>query len=137
MPLSMNRDVFITCAVTGAGDTVRNSPHVPITPKQIAESAIGDAQLRDGWTLVVKADGAPLGWIDASGVRKHRGGASLGDSVTSVGSFFRPGANLSQALDAALSSPAAMGVAVDKTGKVIGGVQARDVLAILESQPQD
>jgi osmoprotectant transport system ATP-binding protein len=105
--------------------------------RQIAESAIGDAQLRDGWTLVVKADGAPLGWIDASGVRKHRGGASLGDSVTSVGSFFRPGANLSQALDAALSSPAAMGVAVDKTGKVIGGVQARDVLAILESQPQD
>ena len=40
----------------------------------IAESAIGDAQLR-GWALVVKADGAPLGWIDAVGVRKHRGGA--------------------------------------------------------------
>ena len=32
---------------------------------RIAESAIGDAQLRDGWALVVKADGAPLGWIDA------------------------------------------------------------------------
>ncbi len=37
MPLSMNRDVFITCAITGAGDTVGSSPHVPITPKQIAE----------------------------------------------------------------------------------------------------
>ena len=70
------------------------------------------------------ADGAPLGWIDASGVRKHRGGASLRDSVTSVGALFRPGGNLSQALDAALSSPAAMGVAVDKAGKVIGGVLA-------------
>ncbi len=104
---------------------------------QIAESAIGDAQLRDGWALVVKADGAPLGWIDASGVRKHRGGASLPDSVTSVGSLFRPGANLSQALDAALSSPAAMGVAVDKAGKVIGGVRAGDVLAALESNRQD
>jgi osmoprotectant transport system ATP-binding protein len=104
---------------------------------QIAESAIGDAQLRDGWALVVRADGAPLGWIDARGMRKHRGGASLLDSVTSVGSLFRPGANLSQALDAALSSPAAMGVAVDNAGKVIGGVRAGDVLAILESQPQD
>jgi osmoprotectant transport system ATP-binding protein len=57
--------------------------------------------------------------------------------VTSVGSLFRPGANLSQALDAALSSPAAMGVAVDKAGKVIGGVLAADVLAALESQSRD
>jgi osmoprotectant transport system ATP-binding protein len=104
---------------------------------RIAESAIGDAQLRDGWTLVVKADGAPLGWIDANGVRKHRSGASLLDSVTAVGSVFRPGASLSQALDAALSSPAAMGVAVDEAGKVIGAVRAGDVLAVLESQPQD
>ena len=53
-------------------------------------AAIGDEQLRDGWALVVKPDGAPLGWIDATGVRKHRGGASLRDSVTSVGAVFRP-----------------------------------------------
>ena len=44
MPLSMNRDVFITCAVTGAGDTVGASSHVPITPKQIAESALDAAK---------------------------------------------------------------------------------------------
>jgi uncharacterized protein (DUF849 family) len=44
MPLSMNRDVFITCAVTGAGDTVGISRHVPITPKEIAESAIDAAK---------------------------------------------------------------------------------------------
>jgi osmoprotectant transport system ATP-binding protein len=104
---------------------------------QIGESSIGDAQLRDGWVLVVKPDGAPVGWIDASGLRKHRGGASLPDSVTAVGSLFRPGANLSYALDAALSSPAALGVAVDTVGKVIGGVRAGDVLAVLESQRQD
>jgi len=104
---------------------------------RIADSAIGDTQLRDGWALVVKADGAPLGWIDVNGVRKHRGGASLADSVTSVGLVFRPGANLSQALDAALSSPASVGVAVDKAGKVIGGVRAGDVLAALESQQQE
>ncbi len=40
----MNWDVFITCAVTGAGDTVSKSNLVPITPKQIAASAIEAAK---------------------------------------------------------------------------------------------
>ncbi|MYW33924.1 3-keto-5-aminohexanoate cleavage protein [Streptomyces sp. SID2119] len=36
----MNQDVIITCALTGAGDTVGRSPHVPVTPEQIAASAV-------------------------------------------------------------------------------------------------
>lgn len=36
----MNREVIITCAVTGGGDTTGRSPHVPITPEQIADSAM-------------------------------------------------------------------------------------------------
>ncbi len=40
----MNPSVFITCAVTGAGDTAGRSPHVPVTPKQIAEAAIEAAR---------------------------------------------------------------------------------------------
>ncbi len=36
----MNFEVFITCAVTGAGDTVGRHPKIPVTPKQIAEAAI-------------------------------------------------------------------------------------------------
>ncbi|OAP38341.1 NADPH dependent quinone reductase [Sinorhizobium glycinis] len=44
MPLSMNREVFITCAVTGSGDTVSKSNHVPITPKQIADAAVEAAK---------------------------------------------------------------------------------------------
>ena len=40
MPLEMNREVFITCAVTGSGATQDKSPHVPRSPKQIAASAI-------------------------------------------------------------------------------------------------
>lgn len=40
----MNRKVFITCALTGAGDTVCRSPHVPVTPKQIAESGLDAAK---------------------------------------------------------------------------------------------
>ena len=34
----MNWEVFITCAVTGAGDTVSRSELVPVTPEQIADS---------------------------------------------------------------------------------------------------
>lgn len=44
MPLSMNRDVFITCAVTGSGGTQDRSPHVPRSPQQIADSAIAAAR---------------------------------------------------------------------------------------------
>src|SRR5215212_10047523 len=40
----MNWEVFITCAVTGSGDTVGKSPHVPVTPEQIATSAIDAAK---------------------------------------------------------------------------------------------
>jgi uncharacterized protein (DUF849 family) len=39
----MNWNAFITCAITGAGDTVGRSPHVPITPEQIATAAIDAA----------------------------------------------------------------------------------------------
>ena len=44
MPLSMNRDVFITAAVTGSGGTQDRSPHVPRSPEQIANSAIDAAK---------------------------------------------------------------------------------------------
>ena len=44
MPLTMNRDVFITCAVTGSGATQDRSPHVPRSPEQIANSAIDAAK---------------------------------------------------------------------------------------------
>ncbi len=44
MPLTMNREVFITCAVTGSGGTQDRSPHVPRSPAQIATSAIAAAK---------------------------------------------------------------------------------------------
>ncbi|MFY0622186.1 MAG: 3-keto-5-aminohexanoate cleavage protein [Pelagimonas sp.] len=44
MPLTMNREVFITAAVTGSGGTQDRSPHVPRSPQQIAESAIDAAK---------------------------------------------------------------------------------------------
>lgn len=42
MPITEN--VIITCALTGAGDTVRKSPHVPVTPEQIARNAVEAAE---------------------------------------------------------------------------------------------
>lgn len=40
----MNWEVFVTCAVTGAGDTAGRSAHVPVDPEQIADSAIEAAR---------------------------------------------------------------------------------------------
>ena len=69
MPLTMNREVFITCAVTGSGGTQDRSPHVPRSPKQIADSAIDAAKagaaivhchVRDPETGKPRRDVAPL-----------------------------------------------------------------------------
>ncbi|MFO0997020.1 MAG: 3-keto-5-aminohexanoate cleavage protein [Alphaproteobacteria bacterium] len=40
----MNFEVTVTCAVTGAGDTVGRHPGVPVTPEQIATAAIEAAK---------------------------------------------------------------------------------------------
>jgi uncharacterized protein (DUF849 family) len=40
----VNTEAFITCAVTGAGDTAGASEHVPVTPEQIADSALAAAR---------------------------------------------------------------------------------------------
>jgi len=40
----MNFEVVLTCAVTGAGDTTGKSPHVPVTPEEIATAAIEAAK---------------------------------------------------------------------------------------------
>ena len=44
MPLNLNREVFITCAVTGSGSTQNRSHLVPRSPKDIADSAINAAR---------------------------------------------------------------------------------------------
>ncbi|MFN0262792.1 3-keto-5-aminohexanoate cleavage protein [Tepidamorphus sp. 3E244] len=44
MPLAMNTEVFVTCAVTGSGGTQDRSPHVPRSTEEIANSAIDAAK---------------------------------------------------------------------------------------------
>ena len=57
----MNRNVVLTCAVTGSGDSHLKHPHVPSTPQQIAASAIEAAKA--GASVVHlpvrEADGTP------------------------------------------------------------------------------
>ena len=83
----------------------------------------GMSDQRDGWRLVVDGESRPLGW-EAPGPDS---------GLVPGGSLFRPGDTLRRALDSALSSPSGLGVAVDSDGKVVGVVQAAEVLAVIES----
>src|SRR5262245_18660859 len=38
--VAVNFEVFVTCAVTGGGDTAGKHPAIPVTPRQIADAAI-------------------------------------------------------------------------------------------------
>ncbi len=44
MPLEIKSNIFITCAITGSGNTQERSSNVPRSPKQIADSAIAAAK---------------------------------------------------------------------------------------------
>jgi osmoprotectant transport system ATP-binding protein len=105
--------------------------------RHVGEPEIDTLDLGSGdWVLVTRPDGTPYGWINAEGVAAHRSGKSLYDSSIAGGSLFRPDGTLRLALDAALSSPSGLGVAVDGNEQVIGGVRAEDVLAALDQQRQ-
>ncbi len=100
-----------------------------VAEREVDALALGPEE----WALVIK-DGKPFAWINAEGVDAHRKGSSLYDSSVGGGSFFRPDGTLRLALDAALSSPTGLGVAVDDGGELIGGVRADDVLKLLDEQ---
>ena len=89
---------------------------------------------RGQWVLVVSSERRPLGWIDATGIEKVRDGFSLDESTAAGGSLFLEGGDLRQALDAAISSPSGIGVAVDSTGAAVGSVDAAEILEHLAVQ---
>ncbi|GAA1875478.1 ATP-binding cassette domain-containing protein [Pseudonocardia ailaonensis] len=89
------------------------------------------ASAPEGWSLVVDADGRPLGWHSGAGTTSEQGlipGGSLYDAESG---------SLRSALDAALSSPSGQGVAVDPEGRVAGGVSADEVLRVLAEARAD
>lgn len=87
---------------------------------------VSDPSAAGGWQLVVDADKRPLGW-SAPGTETE---------LVPGGSLFRPGESLRRALDAALSSPSGLGVAVDPEGRVLGVVRGGEVLALIEEARQ-
>ena len=111
----MNRKVMITCAVTGSADTPARNPAVPVTPDEIAKSAIDAAKagaaivhihVRDPKTTQPSMDLAlyreVVQRIRASGVDV------LINLTTGPGARFIPGANdpLTPAPGSTLSLPA-------------------------------
>ncbi|MCI9888212.1 ATP-binding cassette domain-containing protein [Micrococcales bacterium 31B] len=106
-------------------DTVQIDRSKPVLPA---------LEAADGWRLLVDRADKPIGWIDHRSVAAFNGGTSLEDSLAVGGSLFVRGATLRQALDAGLSSPAGVGVAVDEAGTVVGGVRPDTVLAALSQQ---
>ncbi|MGH3919145.1 MAG: ABC transporter ATP-binding protein [Pseudonocardiaceae bacterium] len=86
---------------------------------------VGEGGPGSGWRLAVDIDGRPRGWLapgDPGGV------------LRAGGSPHRLGGPMRTALDAALSSPAGLGVVVDGDGAAVGGVRAEEVLAVWRRQ---
>ncbi|MCW2731972.1 MAG: ABC-type proline/glycine betaine transport system, ATPase component [Mycobacterium sp.] len=103
--------------------------------RTVPESGIDSLNLGPGeWALVTKPDGSPYAWIDVNGVGLHRQGKSLYDSTIAGGSLFTPNGTMRLALDAALSSPAGLGVVVDDRKQVVGGLKADDVIEAIKNK---
>ena len=87
----------------------------------------------DSWRLAVNSEKQPRGWLPpASTVEGPLAEAQL----VAGGSLWVRGTPIRGALDAALSSPASLGVVVDDEHRVVGAVVARQVLEVIEATPQ-
>jgi osmoprotectant transport system ATP-binding protein len=92
----------------------------------IQAEAAGPGGPRDGhWRLVIDQRGRPHAWLPP--------GSS---EAVPCGSLHRLGGSLRGALDAALSSPADLGVVVGDGGELVGGVRAEEVLERIEGHRQ-
>ena len=108
-----------------AGHGVPLHPVQLLPPDELANPAVAV----DGeWALAVDDGGRPLGWVPAS----RRASITAAARLVPGGSLYREGETLRQALDAALSSPAGLGVAVDAESRVTGTIRAAEVLDLIE-----
>ncbi|MGH3762446.1 ABC transporter ATP-binding protein [Actinophytocola sp.] len=112
--------------------TAGGVPVGPVVTVKLGEPA---GMLDGDWAVAVDADDKPLGWVAAASTKDktvREGDLVSGGSLFEVDSSAAGTAgSLRNALDAALSSPAAIGIAVDANGAVVGGVTADTVLAAL------
>ncbi|WP_067688170.1 ABC transporter ATP-binding protein [Nocardia jejuensis] len=114
----------------------RTADAVPLhdIPTVTADQLTGVRLDKGEWRLIVDQDRRPVGWIDTTGLEGIRAGRALADCVAAGGSLFPPDGDLRHALDSAISSPSEIGVAVDDSGAVRGGVLASEVIAQLSRQ---
>jgi osmoprotectant transport system ATP-binding protein len=108
-----------------------SSKALPLHPLRSARSG---ERTEQGWTLVLDAEGRPLGWW-----HDRQGGATANaDDLVPGGSLYDvTSGSLRSALDAALSSPSGQGVAVDGDGRAVGAIEADDVLTALAAVRRD
>ncbi|NHU85578.1 ATP-binding cassette domain-containing protein [Kocuria sp. JC486] len=86
----------------------------------------GPAGVTD-WVLEVNSAGQPVGWVTSTQ------SAEITDQAHRVGgSLHHPGGSLRSALDAALSSPSGLAVAVDDDGRLLGVLRPQDVLEAID-----
>ncbi|MFD8497636.1 ABC transporter ATP-binding protein [Amycolatopsis sp. NPDC059657] len=105
-----------------------------VVVKDVAKIEIGSTVASsDGWRIAVNTDGQPRGWLPPNSTVD---GELAESDLVAGGSLYVQGTPIRGALDAALSSPASLGVVVDDDHKVIGVVTARQVLDVIEGTPQ-
>ncbi|NKQ59171.1 ATP-binding cassette domain-containing protein [Amycolatopsis sp. K13G38] len=101
--------------------------------KDVATVRVGEpvpAPVSD-WLLAINDADQPRGWLPPESTVE--GSLTEGDLVAG-GSLYQQGTAIRGALDAALSSPAGLGVVADAEGRVVGVVTARQVLDVIEGR---
>jgi osmoprotectant transport system ATP-binding protein len=96
-------------------------------------------QLANGWAVVVDEQDRPLGWVSDNLLSTLDPSVELRTvELISGGSLYQvdsaaggTAGTLRNALDAALSSPSQLGIAVDERGAVVGGISGDTVLHAL------
>ena len=112
------------------GDGVAIHPVETIDAESLADPTVS---VRSPWTLLVDAEGRPHGWVPQA----TRGNITRQAQAVPGGSLYTRGDSLRRALDAALSSPSGLGVAVDDDGRAVGVVRAAEVFELIEAARLD
>jgi osmoprotectant transport system ATP-binding protein len=88
----------------------------------------------DEHVLVVDGESKPQGWVHVRTSSAAPGSTITEESLLRGGTLATQGGSLRAALDACLSSPAGRGVVVDRDGRLLGTLTAREVLDLIEKQ---
>jgi osmoprotectant transport system ATP-binding protein len=107
------------------GEGVRIHPVETIGVDRLGDPAAGAGS---PWILAVDEEGRPHGWVP----QNRRGSIRSVSDLVPGGSLYRRGDTLRRALDAALSAPSGLGVAVDDEGRAVGVVRAGEILELIE-----